>query len=171
MIVSNSTPLICLARLNRLHLLKEFFVEVCIPEEVYREVVTRGKEEKCPDAILVEEAVKEGWVIVKKAVEMKRLEEYGIDKGEVEAISLALNLKCSEILVDQSHARFVAEVMGLVPKGTIFVLLKALRNGIFNFDDYLKDLETLVKTGFRMSDDVYIEAVRLGKKLAEKKAP
>ncbi len=170
MIVSNSTPLICLARLNRLHLLKEFFVEVCIPEEVYREVVTRGKEEKYPDALLVEEAVKEGWVIVKKAVEMKRLEEYGIDKGEVEAISLALNLKCSEILVDQSHARFVAEVMGLVPKGTIFVLLKALRNGIFSFDDYLKDMETLVKTGFRMSDDVYIEAVRLGKKLAEKKA-
>ncbi|HEQ78309.1 MAG TPA: DUF3368 domain-containing protein [Euryarchaeota archaeon] len=171
MIVSNSTPLICLTKLNRLHLLKEFFVEVCIPEEVYREVVTRGKEEKYPDALLVEEAVKEGWVIVKKATEMKRLEEYGIDKGEVEAISLALNLKYSGILVDQSHARFVAEVMGLVPKGTIFVLLKALKNGVFSFDDYLKDMETLVKTGFRMSDDVYIEAVRLGKKLAEKKAP
>ena len=145
MIVSNSTPLICLAKLNRLHLLKEFFVEVWIPEEVYREVVTGGKEEKYPDALLVEEAVKEGWVIVKKAAEMNRLEEYGIDKGEVEAISLALNLKCSEILVDQSHARFVAEVMGLVPKGTIFVLLKALKNGVFSFDDYLKDLETLVK--------------------------
>ncbi|GCC11295.1 hypothetical protein IPdc08_01346 [archaeon] len=171
MIVSNSTPLIGLARLNRLHLLKEFFVEVCIPEEVYREVVTRGKEEKYPDAFMVEETVKEGWIIVKKASEMKRLEEYGIDKGEVEVISLALNLKCSEILVDQSHARFVAEVMGLIPEGTIFVLLKALRNGILSFDDYLKDMETLVKTGFRMSGDVYIEAVRLGKKLVKKKAP
>lgn len=168
MIVSNSTPLIYLARLNRLHLLKEFFTEICIPGEVYREVVTRGKEEKYPDALVVEEGVKEGWIRVKKVAGMKRLGEYGIDKGEAEAISLALNLKSREILVDQSHARFAAEVIGLVPKGTISVLLRALGKGIMSFDDYLKDLETLVRAGFRMSDDVYIEAVRLGKKLAEK---
>lgn len=169
MIVSNSTPLIYLARLNRLHLLKEFFTEVCIPQEVYREVVTRGKDEKYPDALVVENGVKEGWIRVKKARGTKKLEEYGIDKGEAEAISLALSLKSKEILVDQSHARFAAEVMGLVPRGTLYVLLRALRKGVLNFDEYLKDLEALVKAGFRMDDEVYIEAVRLGKDLAEKR--
>ncbi|KXA99104.1 hypothetical protein AKJ42_03715 [candidate division MSBL1 archaeon SCGC-AAA261C02] len=130
-------------------------------------MVIRGKEEEYPDALVVEEAVEEGWISVKDVTGKKRLEEYGIDKGEVEEISLALDLKSREVLMDQSHARFAAEVMGLVPKGTVYLLLKALRKEILNFDDYLKCLEILVSRGFRMSDDVYIEAVRLGKKLVE----
>jgi len=42
MIVSNSTPLIALSRINRLELLKEYFIEIYIPEEIYREVVEYG---------------------------------------------------------------------------------------------------------------------------------
>jgi len=42
MIVSNSTPLIALSRINKLELLKEYFTEIYILEEVYREVVERG---------------------------------------------------------------------------------------------------------------------------------
>ena len=133
MIVSDSTPLIYLSRLKRLYLLREFFKEVFIPEEVYKEVVIRGREEKYPDALVVDEAVKEGWIRVKKCARVGKLTEYGIDEGEVEAISLALDLSSVEILVDQSHARFAAEVMGLVPRGTIFVLLKALSKDILSF--------------------------------------
>jgi|Deesub1362B_J571_1020462.scaffolds.fasta_scaffold02390_6 hypothetical protein len=168
MIVSNSTPLIYLAKLNKLYLLREFFAEVYIPREVYREVVVRGKEEGYADALLVEEAIKEGWIRVENAPLMKKLEEYGIDRGEAEAISLALKLKSREILIDQSHARFAAEVVGLIPRGTLFVLLKALRMNFLTFEDYLEHLEALVRANFRMSDEVYIEAVRLGRELAEK---
>ncbi|WP_456475134.1 DUF3368 domain-containing protein [Candidatus Pyrohabitans sp.] len=168
MIVSNSTPLIYLARLNKLYLLREFFAEVYIPREVYREVVVRGKEEGYADALLVEEAIKEGWIRVENAPLMKKLLDYGIDRGEAEAISLALKLKCRQVLIDQSHARLAAEVVGLTPRGTLFVLLKALREGTMTFEGYLEHLEALVRVNFRMSDEVYIEAVRLGRKLAEK---
>jgi len=41
-VISNSTPLIALAKINQLQLLKEYFGEVLIPEEVYDEVVRRG---------------------------------------------------------------------------------------------------------------------------------
>ena len=41
-VVSNSTPLIALSRINKFSLLKEYFGEVYIPKEVYEEVVTRG---------------------------------------------------------------------------------------------------------------------------------
>jgi predicted nucleic acid-binding protein len=34
-VVCNSTPLIALAKINQLRLLKEFFDEIVIPEEVY----------------------------------------------------------------------------------------------------------------------------------------
>jgi hypothetical protein len=40
--VSNSTPLIALAKINRLDLLKDYFGKIYIPEEVYDEVVRRG---------------------------------------------------------------------------------------------------------------------------------
>ncbi len=66
MIVSNATPLIYLAKLGRLHLLKDFFQEVIIPEEVKRVVVDRGKEQNSVDAFVVEEALKEGWIKKKK---------------------------------------------------------------------------------------------------------
>ena len=41
-VVSNSTPLIALSRINKFGLLKGYFGEVYIPKEVYEEVVTRG---------------------------------------------------------------------------------------------------------------------------------
>ncbi len=54
-------------------------------------------------------------------------------------------------------------IFGLKPKGTIYVLLRALKEDLFGYDDYLKLLVDLVRSGFRMSDEVYLEAVRLGK--------
>jgi len=80
-----------------------------------------------------------------------------------EAIILAVELSSDDILVDQTHARLAATIFGLKPKGTIYVLLRALKEDLFGYDDYLKLLEDLVRSGFRMSDEVYLEAVRLGK--------
>jgi len=54
MIVSNSGPLIHLAKIDRLNLLKELFGEVTIPLEVKLEVVDRGKDEGMADAFLIE---------------------------------------------------------------------------------------------------------------------
>ena len=164
MIVSNATPLIYLAKLGRLHLLKDFFQVVIIPEEVKREVVDRGKEQNSIDAFLVEEALKKGWINIKKVQLQEDMEALGIDKGEAEAISLAVELNSDEILVDQTHARLAATMFGLKPRGTIYVLIRALNEDIFDYDEYLKILEDLVRSGFRMSDEVYLEAVRLGKK-------
>ena len=35
-----------------------------------------------------------------------------------------------------------------------------LKEDIFDYEGYLKILEDLVRSGFRMSDEVYLEAVR-----------
>jgi len=162
MIVSNSTPLIYLAKIGKLFLLRDFFKEVLIPEEVQKEVIDRGKEENCPDAFIVEKALREGWIKVEKVSVIKELQEFGIDLGEAEAISLALKSK-SEILVDQTHARIAAKALGLKPRGTIHVLLRALKKGKLTYDEYLSSLEDMVKSGFRLSSEIYLEAVRLGR--------
>jgi len=169
MIVANATPLIYLAKLGWLHLLKDFFHEVIIPEEVKREVVDRGKEQNSIDAFVVEEALREGWIKIRKVQMRKDIEALGIDKGEAEAIFLAVELASDEILVDQTHARLAATIFGLKPRGTIHVLLRALKEDIFDYEEYLKVLEDLVRSGFRMSDEVYLEAVRLGKEKETKR--
>ncbi len=55
--VSNSGPLIHLAKVGLLHLIKLY--DVVIPQEVKREVVDVGKEKGYPDAFLIESAIKE----------------------------------------------------------------------------------------------------------------
>jgi predicted nucleic acid-binding protein len=163
MIVSNSTVLIYLAKIGKLNLLKELFGEVLIPTEVFNEVVIRGKEQQQPDAFLVENAIEEDWIHVKDIKTIGKLEEFGIDPGEAQAISLAKSLGVS-VLLDQTHARIAAKALGLRPRGTIFVLFAAVRKKVLSYEGYQNSLEDLVKAGFRMSDEVYLEAVRLGRR-------
>lgn len=166
MIVSNSTALIHLAKIGKLSLLKRLFREIIIPAEVFNEVVTKGKEQQHPDAFVVEKAVDEGWIKVMEVDTIMELEEFGIDSGEAHAISLAKSLNVA-VLIDQTHARIAAKALGLKPRGTIFVLLAALRKKLLTYEEYIELLGELVKAGFRMSDEVYLEAVRMGRKIGE----
>ena len=53
-VVADSTVLIGLAKLGKLALLKEIFSKVSIPEEVFTEVVERGKDK--PGSKLIKES-------------------------------------------------------------------------------------------------------------------
>tara|TARA_Y100000310_G_C20695215_1_gene825192 strand:- start:1446 stop:1949 length:504 start_codon:yes stop_codon:yes gene_type:complete len=167
MIACNSTVLIFLSKLDKLSLLKELFRQILIPEEVKREVVDEGKRKNHIDAVETEEAINEGWIKVENTEIEPILANIGIDKGEAEAISLAYKKKL-EILLDQTHAREAARLLGVKPKGTLYVLLSALKKGLISYDDYMLSLFDLIQFGFRMSEEVYIEAVRLGKELTKK---
>ncbi len=162
MIVSNSTALIYLAKIGKLSLLKRLFKEVFIPVEVFNEVVIRGKEQQHVDAFLIESAVEEGWIRIKDIETIREVNEFGIHSGEAQAISLAKSLSVP-ILIDQTHARIAAKALGLKPRGTIFVLLAALRKKLLTYEEYQDSLEELVKAGFRMSEEVYLAAVKMGK--------
>ena len=163
MIVSNSTVLIYLAKIGKLKLLKRLFKKILIPVEVFNEVVVKGKEEHYFDALIVEKSVEKGWIEVKDITVNEELESFGIDAGEAQAISLARSVGVP-ILLDQTHARLAARALGLKTRGTIFVLAAALRKKFLTYEEYLELLEALVKVGFRMSDEVYLEAVKLGRK-------
>ena len=162
MIVSNSTVLIYLAKIGKLSLLKILFKKILIPPEVFNEVIIRGKEHQHLDAVIVERSVEEGWIEVKDIAANEELESFGIDPGEAQAISLARSLGVP-VLLDQTHARIAARALGLKPRGTIFVLVAAMRKKLLTYEEYLDSLEGLVKAGFRMSEEVCLEAVRMGR--------
>ena len=84
-VVYNATPLIYLAKIGRIDLLKKVFGTVFIPEEVKVEVVDKGKLLEEKDAYTIERAIGEGWLKVLKAETIEV--PIKLDKGEVAALS------------------------------------------------------------------------------------
>lgn len=153
--VSNAGPLIHLAKIGRLTLLKEIFSEIVIPRTVKAEAVEKGKEKGRPDAFLIDNAT---WI---KAVEDppntgQLAEKVGIHRGEASAILLAKSLNVP-VLLDDSDARKFALGLGLEVVGSIGVIIKAVRLDVISKDDGLKDLEELAKVMW-LSVNVYERA-------------
>ena len=162
-VVSNATPLIYLAKTGRIELLKKVFGQVFIPEEVKVEVVDKGKSLEEKDAYTIEKAIDEGWlkVLAAKTVDVPMK----LDKGEVAALSLAKNLKLDVVLLDEVSARSAARLMDLTPRGTVFVLLKALEKKEIDLNEFLEILSKLINEGFRLKEEVYVEAVKEAKRI------
>ena len=161
MVVSNATPLIYLAKIGRIQILKNIFQSIQVPDEVKIEVVDRGKEKKYPDAYVIEEAFNDGWITVGNLTKdnEKRAsvltEATGIDLGEAEAILLTRQKAEETILMDQAHARTVARQFGLKPRGTLYLILVSTRRGMLSKEDAKEDLSRLVEANFRINTKVY----------------
>jgi len=165
-VVSNATPLIYLAKVGRIHLLRKIFGEVFIPEEVKVEVMDKGKQLGERDAYVIEKAIEDGWL---KVIRAEVLEiPIKLEPGEIAVLSLAKRLRQREVLVDETSARTAARLMELIPRGTVFVLLKALEIKEISLSEFLDALSDLVKHGFRLKEEVYLEAVRKAREIAEK---
>jgi predicted nucleic acid-binding protein len=163
-VVSNATPLIYLAKIGRLELLKRAFAEVIIPEQVRKEVVDKGKKLKHEDAFVIEKAINEGWLRVLKTDLLESPIE--LETGEIAVISLAKRMRIEEVLIDETLARTAAKLLDLRARGTIFVLLRALEDEIINLDEFLDLLHQLAGKGFRLQEVIYLEAIRQARRIA-----
>ncbi|MBI4173356.1 MAG: DUF3368 domain-containing protein [Candidatus Aenigmarchaeota archaeon] len=167
MIVSNASPLIYLAKIGRLDLLKQLYASALITEAVKQEVVDKGKQLGKADAYAIEKALSAGWLKTSKAPDIKLQIE--LEEGEKSTISLACSLGESLVLIDEAAARAAARLVGLEPRGTVFVLLKALQEKLIDFDLFLDLLQRLVMEGFWLKEEVYIEVIKQARKLAAEK--
>ncbi len=154
-VVCNSSPLIHLAKIGKLELLKDYFTEISIPEAVYRECVIDGKDRE--DAKRIENAA---WIRVVdiKNIDLKKALNTVLDEGASEAIVLALQESADLILLDDYEARELARTYGMKITGTIGLLIKAKYEGdISSIGEMLKKLR---RTGFWLSDDLYTKILR-----------
>jgi len=151
-VISNSSPLIHLSKINQLHILEELFEEIIVPEAVYDECVVEGGDRR--DAKHIENA---DWIdvksIKKENVHLKRAFLKDIDEGESEAIVLALQESAELILLDEYDARELARSYDLKITGVIGLLLKAKKEK--KIKDVSKHLNKLKSTGFWIDDELY----------------
>lgn len=111
-IVSNTSPVLNLAIVNHLSLMYEQFGEILIPQAVFEELRV---EEGLPGSQSLREAIEKGWLEVKEAKDqifVKALRA-DLDKGEAEAIALALQVKSEYVILDEREGRRVAKLLGL----------------------------------------------------------
>ena len=163
-IVSNATPLIYLAKIKKYSLLKSLFDKIIISQEVKIEIVDEGKKLKQADALLIEREIEDGFIEVMK-VEKLLETSLELDLGELSTLSLAKKLKIDEVLIDETLGRSAARIIGLVPKGTLYVLLKNLKLKEITFDDFLNILNELLESGFRLKEEIYIKVIEEAKKV------
>jgi len=163
-IVSDATPLIYLAKLKKLDLLKSLYSKIIISQEVKIEIVDEGKKIKEPDAFLIEKEIEHGFIKVEKAGRLIKT-TLELELGELSILSLAKELKIDEVLIDETLARTAAKMAGLIPKGTLFVLLKNLKLKKITFNDFLSILNEFIESGFRLKEDIYIKVIEEAKKI------
>lgn len=73
----------------------------------------------------------------------------------------------TSMIAREISARTAARLMGLIPRGTIFVLLKALEVREISLNEFLGALSELVRHGFRLKEEVYLEAFRKVREIAK----
>jgi predicted nucleic acid-binding protein len=159
-VVSDSTPLIYLAKIGRLNLLRGVFEKIYVPEAVFNEAVTQGKELNMSDAFIIEKAV--GIWIIKELVEPKVDAEFRfldtntkLGSGEQEALKLCKQLNAVYFIADDREARSVSRILNIKPIGTCGILIQTFRQASITEGEALQILDDLVKVGFRISSSVY----------------
>ncbi len=156
-VVSDTTPLIGLASIGRLDLLQELFGEVYIPQAVFDETVTFGREESKAK----QKVSTANWIHV---VEVKDrlavnvlLDE--MDLGEIETIVLASELNADWVLMDEKKGRRKLGQLNIPKIGTLGILLKAKELGLISV---LKpEIESLQKLEFSISPVIVEEVLKM----------
>jgi predicted nucleic acid-binding protein len=117
-----------LAIIDQLDLLRQQFGEILIPKAVLEELRV---EEILPGSDHLREALVAGWLQVREVnnPSLVQLLQRDLDRGEAEAIALALLLDADWIILDERDGRRIAKSFGLQVTGILGVVIRASRNG------------------------------------------
>jgi uncharacterized protein len=153
--VVNTSPLIFLAKLDRLNLLRKSADKVLVPSAVLREI----REQPDEATQRIEQALP-SWLEV-RSVEKPELVEVlraDLDLGEAEVIGLALQTRAERVVMDDLDGRRFARRLGLDLVGTLGLLLAARLRG--ELASLQEEIELLRRQGFRISDGLIRSALR-----------
>jgi predicted nucleic acid-binding protein len=150
-VVSDTSVLINLARLDKLFLLHKLYGNLLIPLAVWREVVERGAGKPGADEVKAAD-----WIQVREVANtaLVRALRQDLDAGEAEAIALAVEVNADLLLMDERLGRATAQHFGLRYIGLIGVLLMARQRKLIT--EIKPDLDRLRQVaGFYISESLY----------------
>ena len=150
-VVSNTSPLIALARAGRLDLLQAIHGEIIVPDAVFNEITVAGAGEPGAQEVAAANWIKRQPALNRQLVNALCLD---LDAGEAEAIALAMECQADLILVDERMGRHAAQRMGLKVTGTLGILIAAKDRGLLASVRPLLDA-LRADAGFWIGDALY----------------
>jgi predicted nucleic acid-binding protein len=142
MIIADTSPLNYLILIDAVEILPKLFQEVVIPGAVLQELLASGATEKVQQ--WADKAPP--WLKVRAVETIDKTIRLG--RGEIEAISLTVELSAAAILLDDKAARLTAKRRNIKVIGTLGLLKLADENKLIDFKVAVKRLQS---TNFRVS--------------------
>ena len=142
-VISDTSPINYLILIDKIHILSVLYGKVIVPKAVLEELTRDG----APKAVSHWAVSMPDWVEVR--VPNVRQTFTGLDDGESDAISLALELKADFVLIDERKGRRVAGDLGLRVSGTVVILEQAGQQDLI---DLAGTISKLKQTNFHISD-------------------
>ncbi len=148
-VLSDTTPINHLLLAGHIDILAALFKQVTIPAAVQAELLHPAT----PEVVRAWVIKPPSWLIVKTPVQ---LEAITLGRGEVEAISLAIEMKADLLLMDDRRARREAESRGLSVVGTLNVLEAAAERELLDLPTAVTALQA---THFHISQQIIDRAL------------
>ncbi|MCK4761340.1 MAG: DUF3368 domain-containing protein [Candidatus Aminicenantes bacterium] len=151
MIVCNTSPIINLAAIGELEILKKLYGKIVIPGAVYDEITVKGRGQPGD-----EEVRTSGWIEVINIKDRNLLTALAVDlhPGEAEAIILAMEQNSDLLIIDENRARRISSKFGIRFMGLLGVLLRAKRKGYIPAVKPLMD-DLAIRAGFWIDRELY----------------
>jgi hypothetical protein len=148
-VVSDASPIISLALIDRLDLLEQLYGKILIAPAVYAEIVVPGDPQHSHLGSLKWLETKSIFNPIVIALLLRE-----IDLGEAESIALALEAKSDLLLLDDRKARSIAVYLGLPMAGLLDILSEAKQAQLIPaIKPVLDDL--IARAKFRVSKKLY----------------
>ncbi|MBN1503020.1 DUF3368 domain-containing protein [Candidatus Woesearchaeota archaeon] len=158
-IISNTSPLIFLAKIEKLYLLKNY--ELTIPNVVFREVEKKREDQTY---FIIKKFIQDNKIKIQDVELLKKLPN-SLGDGEKGVISLAVKEGVKNVIIDEKKARTIAKSYNLIPKGTLALLATAVKKKEISERECKELILGLLKKGYRIDQKLIMELIEfLGNK-------
>ncbi|MDJ1173666.1 DUF3368 domain-containing protein [Roseofilum capinflatum] len=156
-VISDTSPINNLAAIGYLHLLQSLYETVIIPEAVYQELT----DPEFPVSGATEVQTLD-WITTCTCRDLNLVEALcnELDRGEAEAIALALEFKADVLLIDERQGRLVADKFHIYYTGVLGVLVEAKKQDLIKAVRPLLD-DLIDKAGFWIALPLYNKVLQL----------
>lgn len=142
--VADASVLIAFSEIGLLGLVQELFREIVVPPAVVTEVIPAL-------------GVVPGWMI---EIQPSRIHDAAqrLDAGKCEALSLAIELSASKLLIDDLQGRRLAEQLHVPIVGSVGILQAAKEQG--HIENVRPHLDAMRRASLYLKDSVYLRILQ-----------
>lgn len=154
-IVSDTSSVGYLLQINLIHLLKILYGEIIIPDAVNKEILQLENK-----GYILSEFINADWIKIYSTHNLSNVKDYKniLDQGELEAISIAIELNADLLIIDEKLGRVVATDLGFDITGLVGILMIAKNKNLI--PSVKTALDKLILLGCRISKKLYNIALK-----------